>query len=227
LNQGCLLFRENFLIEVVLNCSFRASSASKVFEVGLRSLELPLWASGAFKIFEAELRSLELFLSGQQRLQSIRGRTSVSRITSSGQQRLQDIRGGTSVPQIVSFGPAAPPKYSRQDFGLSNYLFGPAAPSRYSRRNFGPSNCFFWASSTFKIFEVGLQSLKLFLSGQQRLQDIRGRASILRVAFFGPVMPLKSSDSSCGSLSHPFRAYSITMLFENKHPNFRSTSLDC
>jgi hypothetical protein len=28
-------------------------------------------------------------------------------------------------------------------------------------------------------------------------------------------------------LSHPFRAYSIIMLFKNKHPNFQSTSLDC
>jgi hypothetical protein len=102
-NQGCLLFRENFSIEVVLNCSFRASSA--------------------FKVFEAGLRSLELFLSGQQRLQGIRGRASVSRIASSGQQRLQDIRGGTSVPRIVSFGPAAPSRYSRQGFGPLNCFF--------------------------------------------------------------------------------------------------------
>jgi hypothetical protein len=85
----------------------------------------------------------------------------------------------------------------------------------------------FRASSASKIFEVGLRSLELFLSGQQRLQAIRGWASILRVAFFGPVMPSKNSSSSCGPLDHPFRACSIIMLFKNKHPNLRGASLDC
>jgi hypothetical protein len=92
----------------------------------------------------------------------------------SGQQRLQDIRGRTSVPRIVSF--------------------GPAAPSRYSRQDFGPSNCLFRASSTFKIFEAGLRSLELLLSGQQRLQDIRGRASVPRI-FFGSAVPSNYSRS--------------------------------
>jgi hypothetical protein len=41
-------------------------------------------ASSAFKIFEAGLRPLELFLSGQQRLQEARGGTSAPRIVFSG-----------------------------------------------------------------------------------------------------------------------------------------------
>jgi hypothetical protein len=141
-------------------------------------------ASSAFNIFEAGLRSLELSLLGQQ--------------------RLQDIRGRASVPRIISFGPAAPSTYSRQGFGLSNYLFR--------------------ASSAFKIFEAGLRSLELSLSGQQRLQDIRGRASVPRIisfgpaapsrysrpgfgpsnCLFGPVVTSKNSNSNCGPSNHPF-----------------------
>jgi hypothetical protein len=61
------------------------------------------------------------------------------------------------------FGPAAPSRYSRRGFGPSNCPSGLAAPSRYSGRDFGPSNCFFRASSAFKIFEAGLRSLELSL----------------------------------------------------------------
>jgi hypothetical protein len=166
------------------NCFFRASSAFKIFEARLRTLELSFQASSAFKIFEARLWSLELFLSGQQ--------------------RLQDIRGETLVPRIVSF--------------------GPAAPSRYLRRGFGPLNCFFRASSAFKIFEAGLWSLELFLSGQQRLQDIRGRASVPRIVLsgqqrlqdirgetliprivsFGPAAPSRYSRRGFGPSNCPF-----------------------
>jgi hypothetical protein len=52
---------------------------------------------------------------------------------------------------------------------------------------------FFRASSAFKIFEAGLRSLELLFSGQQRLQDIRGRASVPRIAFFGPAAPSRYS----------------------------------
>jgi hypothetical protein len=100
-------------------------------------------ASSAFKLFEAGLRPLELSLSGQQHLQGIRGRA--------------------SAPRVISLGPAAPSRHSRQGFGPSNYLFR--------------------ASSAFRIFEAGLRSLELSLSGQQRLRDIQSQASDLRVAF--------------------------------------------
>jgi hypothetical protein len=83
-------------------------------------------ASSAFKIFEAGLRSLELSFLGQQCLQDIRGRASVPRIVFSGQQRFQDIRGRALVPRIVFFGPAAPSRYSRQGFGPLNRLFWPS-----------------------------------------------------------------------------------------------------
>jgi hypothetical protein len=122
-------------------------------------------ASSAFEMFEAGLRSLELFLSGQQ--------------------RLRDVRGEISVPRIVSFGPAAPSRCSRRGFGPSNYLFGPIAPSRYSRQDFCSSNCFFQASSAFEMFEARFWSLELFLSGQQRLRDVRGGASVPRIIFSG------------------------------------------
>jgi hypothetical protein len=138
-------------------------------------------ASSAFKLFEAGLRSLESTFLGQQCLQVIRGRTSVPRIAFfgpavpsshsrpdfgpsnrlfqassafksfearlrslespfSGQQCLQVIRGRTSVSRIA--------------------FFGPAVPSSYSSPDFGPSNRLFRTSSTFKLFEAGLRTLE-------------------------------------------------------------------
>jgi hypothetical protein len=129
--------------------------------------------------------------------------------------------------RIALFGLAAPPRYSRQDFGPSNCFFRASSAFKIFEAGFRSLELSFWASSASKIFEAELRSLKLFLSGQQRLQAIRGWASILRVAFFGPVMPSKNSSSSCGPLNHPFRACSMTMLFKNKHPNLQSASLDC
>jgi hypothetical protein len=67
-----------------LNYSFRASSASALFERGL-------W-------------SLELFFLGQQRLYVIRGRALSLELFSSGQQCLYVIRVWVSIPQIASFG---------------------------------------------------------------------------------------------------------------------------
>jgi hypothetical protein len=58
--QGMLAPSREFLIEIVSNRLFRASSAFKLFEAGLRSLESPF--------------------SGQQCLQVIRGWASVPRI---------------------------------------------------------------------------------------------------------------------------------------------------
>jgi hypothetical protein len=106
-----------------LESDFRASSAFKIFEAGLRSLELSFWASSAFKIFEAGLRSLE-----------------------------SDFRASSA--------------FEIFEVGLRSL------------------ESYFRASSAFEIFEVGLRSLELFLSGQQRLQAIRGWALILQAAFF-------------------------------------------
>jgi hypothetical protein len=82
--------------------------------------------------------------------------------------------------------------------------FGPAAPSRYSRRDFGPSNCFFRVSSAFKIFEARLWSLKLFLSGRQCLQDIRGETLVPRIVSFGPAAPSRYSRRGFGPSNCPF-----------------------
>jgi hypothetical protein len=62
--QGMFALSREFSIEIVSNCFFRASSA--------------------FKIFEAGLWSLELLFSGQQRLQDIRGGTLIPRFVSFG-----------------------------------------------------------------------------------------------------------------------------------------------
>jgi hypothetical protein len=206
------------------NRFFRASSAFKLFEAGLWSPESPFSgqqclqvirgrtsvlriaffgpaaplrylrtgfgpsnyffrASSAFKIFEVGLRSLELFLSGQQ--------------------RLQDIRGRASAPRIISF--------------------GPAVPSRYSRQGFGPSNYFFWASSAFKIFEAGLRPLELFLSGQQCLQDIRGRASVHRIISFGPAVPSRYSRQGFGPSNCLFWPNDAFRVFELELWTFESS----
>jgi hypothetical protein len=67
----------------------------------------------------------------------------------------------------------------------------------------------------------------LFLSGQQRLQDIRGRASVPQIVSFGPAAPSRYSRQGCGPLNHPFRACSATMLFEYRRLNLRNASLGC
>jgi hypothetical protein len=108
--------------------------------------KLSLSASSAFEIFEAGLRSLELSLLGQQ--------------------RLRDIRSRISVPRSYLFRPAAPSRYSKQDFVPRVIFFGPAAPSRHSKPDFGPSGYLFRASSAFEMSEAGLRSFELFLSTQ-------------------------------------------------------------
>jgi hypothetical protein len=75
-------------------------------------------------------------------------------------------------------------------------------------------NCFFWASSTFKIFEAGLQSLELLSSGQQRLQDIRGGALVPRIAFFGPAVPSRYSRRGFSPSNCFLRASSAFKIFE-------------
>jgi hypothetical protein len=60
IGQGMLAPSREFLIEIVSNYLFWASSAFKMFEAGLQSLELSFRASSAFKMFEAGLQSLEL-----------------------------------------------------------------------------------------------------------------------------------------------------------------------
>jgi hypothetical protein len=152
--QGMLAPSREFLIKNVSNCLFRASSAFKIFDAGLRSLELSF----------------------------------------SGQQRLQDIRGRASVPRIV--------------------FFGPAAPSRYSRQGFGPSNCLFRASSAFKIFEAGLRSFELSLSGQQRLQDGRGRTSVPRIIYSGTAAPSSHSRLGFGPSNRLFWPSNTFKMFE-------------
>jgi hypothetical protein len=123
-------------------------------------------------------------------------------LSSAGHQCLQVIRGWASVPQFASF--------------------GPAAPSSYSRLGFGPSICFLRASSASKLFEAGLRSHELLSSGQQRLQVIRGWASVPRFAFFVPVVPSSYSkylSLNFGPSNHPYRANSASILFGYGCPN--------
>jgi hypothetical protein len=139
--------------------------------------------------------------SGQQRLQDIRGRASVPRITLfRASSAFKIFEAGLRSLELLSFGPAAPSRYLRQGFGLSNCLFlGQQRLQDIQGRASVPRITLFRASSAFKIFEAGLQSLELLsfgpaapsrysrqgfgpsnysLLGQQRLQDIRGRASV-------------------------------------------------
>jgi hypothetical protein len=122
------------------------------------------WASSAFKLFEPGLRSLELSSSGQQSPQAIRDWTPVPRIVffgpaepssysrvgsgpsnyrlrisralelleirfrslellSSGRQCPRVFRAWTLVPRILFFGPAVLLPYSSMDSGLSDLCF--------------------------------------------------------------------------------------------------------
>jgi hypothetical protein len=196
------------------NCLLRASSASELFECGLRSLKI--------------------LSSGQQHLRIIQVRASVPRnslfrpaalpdylsagsgpsncllrasstselfecglrsleILSSGQQRFRIIRVRALVHRIVFFGPAAPPNYSSAGSG----------PSKFS----------LWASSTSGLFECGFWSLELSSSGQQRLRIIRVRALVPRIVFFGPSAPQLYSSLGFRSLELHLSAISAFILF--------------
>jgi hypothetical protein len=128
--------------------------------------------------------------------------------------RFRIIRVRALVPRIAFFGPAAPLRYSRQGFVPSNCSFGPAAPSYYSSAGFGPSNRFLRASSAFVLFECGFRSLKLLSSGQQRLRIIRVRASVPRIAFFGPAAPSYYSCAGFGPSNCLLWASSALKRFE-------------
>jgi hypothetical protein len=127
-----------------------------------------------------------------------------------GQQRLQNIRGRALVPRIISFRPAAPSRYSRQGFGPSNCFFRASSAFETFEAGLRSLESSFRASSAFKLFEARLRSLELLLSGQQRLRAIRGWASILRVIFFGLVIPSENSGLSCRPLNHLLRTFLLS-----------------
>jgi hypothetical protein len=70
------------------------------------------------------------------------------------------------------------------------------------------------ASSAFKLFELGLRSLELSSSGQQRLQIIRAWASVPRIIFFGPAVPSNYSSLGFDPSNYLLRANSAFKLFE-------------
>jgi hypothetical protein len=104
-------------------------------------------------LFECGLRFLKSFLSGQQ--------------------SLYNIRVQVSVPRIIFLGLEAPPYYSSAGFGPSNHFLGLAVPLQNSSMGSGPSNRFFRIFDAYTIFECGVRSLKLFLSGHQPLYFIQ------------------------------------------------------
>jgi hypothetical protein len=178
---------------------------------------LLLWASSASILFECGLRSLESLSSGQQCLYIIRVRALVPRIIffgpaappnyssvgsgplnlslrassasilfecrlrsleslSSGQQCLYIIRVRAPIPRIIFFGPAAPPNYS-------------SAGS-------GPSNRLLRASSASTLFECGFSIPRIASFGHQRFHSIRIRTAVLRISISGyQSSPLKMPES--------------------------------
>jgi hypothetical protein len=111
-------------------------------------------------------------------------------------------------------------------------LFGPAAPPRYSWQDFGPS-CFFRASSAFEIFEAGLRFLelsfrassasKIFEAGLRSLELSFGPAAPSRHSrqgfglsncLFEPAVPLRYSRQNFGPSNCFFRASSAFKVFE-------------
>jgi hypothetical protein len=88
---------------------------------------------------------------------------------------------------------------------LELFPFGPAAPSTYSSQVSGPSN--------------------YFLSGQQRLQEIRCRVSAPRIIFFRASSAFKKFDAGLRSLELAlFRARSAFELFLSGPQRLRAIS---
>jgi hypothetical protein len=87
---------------------------------------------------------------------------------------------------------------------------------------FGPSDYLFSGSSAFDIFESGLWSLELSLSGQQRFRHIRVRALDPRIISFGPAALSTYSRQDFGPSGYPSRASSA---FETSEVGPRSVEL--
>jgi hypothetical protein len=66
-------------------------------------------------------------------------------------------------------------------------------------------------------------SLELLFSGQQRLQDIRGRASVPRIAFFGSAVPSSYSRPGFDPANCLFRPSNAFKVFELKLRTFESS----
>jgi hypothetical protein len=152
------------------NRLLRASSASKLFECGLWSLEpsslgqqrlriIRVWALVPRIVFIGPTSPPNYSSAGFSPSNRLLWARSASELfecglqslesSSSGQQRLRIIRVEASVLEIV--------------------FIGLASHSHYSSAGFGPSNHLLWANSASELFECGLRSLKSSSSGQQRL----------------------------------------------------------
>jgi hypothetical protein len=143
------------------------------------------------------------------------------RIVFSGRQCPQDIRGRTLVPRIVIFGPAAPSRHSRRDFGPSNCSFRAGSAFETFEAGLRSLESSSRANIAFKIFEEGLRSLELLLSGQQRLQDIRGRASAPRITSFGPAAPSRYSKPGFGPSN---RLFGLVVTSKNSSSSYRPSN---
>jgi hypothetical protein len=79
-SKECLILRGNFRSRLFRIVYFGPAAPSRYSRQGFGPSNCLFWASSTFKIFEAGLRSLELSFSGQQCLQDIQGRALVPRI---------------------------------------------------------------------------------------------------------------------------------------------------
>jgi hypothetical protein len=97
---------------------------------------------------------------------------------------------------------------------------------------FAPSRKFF-DRNCFELFLSGQQRLqdirggvsvpRIVFSGQQRLQDIRGRTSVPRIVSFGPAAPSSYSRLGFNPLSCLFRPSNAFKEFELELRTFEST----
>jgi hypothetical protein len=142
--------------------SFGLAAPSRYSRQDFGPSKLSFSASSAFEIFEAGLWSLEVIFFGQQRLRDIRSRTSVPR----------------------------------------SYLFRPAAPSRYSRQDFGPSKLSLSASSAFEIFEAGFLVPRVISSGLAAPSRRLRQVSDLSSCFFRLNNTFRDPGSNFGPLNH-------------------------
>jgi hypothetical protein len=150
-SKECLLIRERFL---VLN-----RYCFDIFFMGVRTVACyygpavpPYYSSAGSGPSNLSLRASSASILFECGLWSLKS-------SSLGQQCLHIIRVQALIPRIIFFGPATPPDYLSAGSGPLNHLLR--------------------ASSASALFECGLRSLKLFSSGQQRL-------NITRVWVFDP-----------------------------------------
>jgi hypothetical protein len=193
------ILRVRVILSIEVHCSYYSSA-------GFGPLNYSLRASSASILFECGLRSLESSSSGQQRLQIIRVWDLVPRIVFFGPAApLYYSRAGFGPSNCSLRASSASILFESGLWSLELFpsdlrhlciirvrasvpriiFIGLATPSHYSRAGFSPLNYFLRASSASTLFECGFPIPQIASCGHQCFYSIRIRTAVLQISISG------------------------------------------